>query len=259
MDVHPKNTAAMFTTILPHHVEVTGDWEVALTEISFPGTRCNVTSEEHWLQLNDHHISLPNNHYTSIKSVLEKMIELVKKIEEHSNARLINVRVTRESSDTPPISYNDLTIMFEEEIDRVVFIIPRSTTVKLSGKLAEILGYEETIMDTSTSQMVQNSKPCALDEDYLSMAYVYCDLIESTFVGDTRVPLLRTVKVDVTSQRLIHRTYTNPIYIPLQKKHFDSVEVNIMTDTGKPVSFAPGKSVVVLHFRKSISPYFLSR
>jgi len=40
------------------------------------------------------------------------------------------------------------------------------------------------------------------------------------------------------------------LYIPLQKKNFDTVEINIMTDTGEPVRFAHGKSVVVLEFKR---------
>jgi hypothetical protein len=258
MDVHPNNTASKFTTVLPHHVELKGDWEVALTEISFPGTRHNVTSEEHWFQLNNHHIGLPDNYYTSLKCVLEKMIEVIRLKEEFTDATLTNVKVTRETGNPPRITYDTVGIMFEEDIGKVVFIIPRTVTIKLSRKLADVLGFERNILDTSDGQMVQNSKTPYLN-DYLSMAFVYCDLIESTIVGDTRVPLLRTVKVDVKSQPLIHRTYTNPIYVPLQKKHFDSVEINIMTDTGDPVPFVPGKSVVVLHFRRSVNPYFLSR
>jgi len=42
----------------------------------------------------------------------------------------------------------------------------------------------------------------------------------------------------------------------MQKKHFDTVEINIMTDTGLPVPFLPGKSFVVLEFRRAVYPYF---
>jgi len=39
--------------------------------------------------------------------------------------------------------------------------------------------------------------------------------------------------------------------VPLQKKkNFDTVEVNIMSDTERPVPFRYGKSFVVLEFRR---------
>jgi len=42
-------------------------------------------------------------------------------------------------------------------------------------------------------------------------------------------------------------SFLKPIlYVPLQKKQFDTVEIKIMTDTGLPVPFLPGKSFVVL-------------
>jgi hypothetical protein len=76
-------------------------------------------------------------------------------------------------------------------------------------------------------------------------------------VSDVRVPLLRAVVDNDKRTEIAYVTYDNPIYVPLQKKHFDSVEINIMTDEGQPVPFTTGKSVVVLHFRRSSNPYFL--
>jgi len=34
------------------------------------------------------------------------------------------------------------------------------------------------------------------------------------------------------------------------------VEINIMTDTGLPVPFLPGKSFAVLEFHRAVHPYF---
>jgi len=36
MNYYPNNTVAQFVTKLPQAIELNGDWEVALTEISFP-------------------------------------------------------------------------------------------------------------------------------------------------------------------------------------------------------------------------------
>jgi len=42
------------------------------------------------------------------------------------------------------------------------------------------------------------------------------------------------------------------------KKCFDSVEINIMTDTGVSVPFNSGKSFVVLEFRRAAYKYFVT-
>jgi len=92
----------------------------------------------------------------------------------------------------------------------------------------------------------------------LTSIYVYCDAIEPVVVGDSKVQLLRTLPfLDDPKVVVVHQSFTNPLYVPVQKKHFDSIEVNIITDTGDPVPFTIGKSIVVLHFRRSSNPYVL--
>jgi hypothetical protein len=94
--------------------------------------------------------------------------------------------------------------------------------------------------------------------DGLTSIYVYCDVIDPVVVGDCKAQLLRTLPYrHEPNIEVYNHVFTNLVYTSLQKKHFGSLEVNIMTDTGKPVSFADGKSIVVLHFRRSSNPFFL--
>ena len=90
--------------------------------------------------------------------------------------------------------------------------------------------------------------------------YVYCDLVEHVPVGDTKAPLLRIVnrKSDVNASENIHETFNPVMYVPLQKKCFDNLEINLMTDIGVPVPFNSGKSFVVLEFRQAAYKYFVS-
>jgi len=48
----------------------------------------------------------------------------------------------------------------------------------------------------------------------------------------------------------MHETPHSPLYVPLQKKQFDTIEINIMTDIGNPVHFVDGKMVTVLEIKK---------
>jgi len=92
----------------------------------------------------------------------------------------------------------------------------------------------------------------------LTSMYVYCDVIEPIVVGDCKVQLLHTLPFNhKPNVDAFNHVFANPLYTPLQKKHFGTLEVNILTDTGQPVPFVDGKSIVVLHFRRSSNPFFL--
>ena len=97
---------------------------------------------------------------------------------------------------------------------------------------------------------------CDLNRGLHSL-YVYCDILEHVPIGEVKAPSLHVVEVNGKHGDTIHKTYEKPLYVPLQKKHFDSLEIDIRSDTGLPVPFEYGKSLVTLHFRLSRSPYFL--
>jgi len=86
--------------------------------------------------------------------------------------------------------------------------------------------------------------------------YVYCDLLQHVPVGDTKAPLLRIVDTDEKSIGNIHRVFNPLLYVPLQKKTFNTVDIDMRTDFGTIVPFLSGKSFVVLEFRRVIHPYF---
>jgi len=88
----------------------------------------------------------------------------------------------------------------------------------------------------------------------IGSAYVYCDLVEHVPVGDTKAPLLRIV--NSMSERGVHETFNPPLYIQLQNRCFDTVEINLMTDTRLPIPFRFGKSFIVLEFRRAAYQYF---
>ena len=76
-------------------------------------------------------------------------------------------------------------------------------------------------------------------------------MLEHVVVGDVMAPLLRIVDMKRTAEHnIMHKILNPPLYIPLQKKNFHIIEINIMTDTGNPVPFVRGKSVAVLEFKR---------
>jgi len=86
--------------------------------------------------------------------------------------------------------------------------------------------------------------------------YVYCDVLKHLPVGDTKAPLLRIVNTNVKFVGNVHRVFNPLLYVPLQKKTFNTIEIDTRTDLGTTVPFLSGKSFVVLEFRRVIRPYF---
>jgi len=85
--------------------------------------------------------------------------------------------------------------------------------------------------------------------------YIYCDILEHIAVGNTRALLLRIVDNPRKTYGNVPQT-TNPIlYVPLQKKNFVMVEINIVTDTGMPVPYRSGKVFVILEFHCAIHTF----
>jgi len=86
----------------------------------------------------------------------------------------------------------------------------------------------------------------------INILYVYCDILENVILCDVTAPLLRIVAVRLNLKKAIMHTIINmPLFVPNQKKSFDTIQIWIMTDTGEPAPFSEGKSHIVLEFKKS--------
>ena len=131
--------------------------------------------------------------------------------------------------------------------------------VKFSPALSQMLGFDaDTTYDGHAEHIAK--LPMNLTGN-VNLVYVYCDLLEQVLVGDTKAPLLRIVSrsTDMTSSLdyIEHVTFNPVQYVPLQKKCFDTITINLMMDTGAPMSFFPGKSIIVLEFRRCAHPYLV--
>lgn len=247
MEAHPENTVAQFTTVLAQPVELTGEWEASLFEISIPTDWCNLSSDDHFFMLNVFRLDLPNDWYPTIESILSKMVLLINK-HHPSEQDVAMLLVRRNVNEDMAYPEDKVTIIYDQVTNIVRFSLPDDLQIHISDKLANVLGFEIGKLPEGR-RLHSGEKPARLDH-IAKTAYVYCDLIEPVLVGDTKTQLLRTVNMDSGAHGVVNHIYTLPIYIPIQKKQFSTVEINIMTDTGEPVPFTSGRSVIVLHFRR---------
>jgi hypothetical protein len=86
----------------------------------------------------------------------------------------------------------------------------------------------------------------------LNFMYVYCDVASHAIVGDTKTPLLSVCNVAGKHGEFLGLVYAHPHCVPVGRREFDSIEIAINSELGKPMPFQYGKPVVVLHFRRRI-------
>ncbi len=79
--------------------------------------------------------------------------------------------------------------------------------------------------------------------------YIYTDIIEYQSVGDSYVPLLRTVHVEGASNDFVSVRFDKPHYAPVNKSNFTDICIEVKDDQNKHVRFTYGKVVAKLHFR----------
>ena len=121
-----------------------------------------------------------------------------------------------------------------------------------SDNIGYLLGFspEEIVSNSSTAER-------QVDLEYgFPDLFIYCDLIQSQYVGDALVPLLRIVPVEGKVGERVSKSFLPPQYLPVSRKQFETVEVNIKTDTGESVPFEFGRVLLTLHFCQSAPQYF---
>ena len=100
---------------------------------------------------------------------------------------------------------------------------------------------------------MSSENPHSLKTFYPSL-FIYCDFISYQQVGDTMAPLLRTVPMKYKEQNLfsvVSAVFKRPYYLPVSRGYINRIEIIICNDRGEKISFASGKVIIVLHFRKS--------
>ena len=69
--------------------------------------------------------------------------------------------------------------------------------------------------------------------------------------------LFRTVTVKGKHGSYVGKNFERPHYVPLNKKIFDTISINIRDEAGYLVAFEHGKVIITLQFRRSKTQYFV--
>ena len=136
-------------------------------------------------------------------------------------------------------------------MEKISVHVGADNVVILSSDLASIMGFSP--MQLTFTRESKHKGKVAMDPNRgFNSLYVYCDATEAIPVGYIKAPLLRVADAAGNFGDLIHRLYTTPQYVPVSRKEFNIVEIDIRDDIGRPVPLEFGKVVATLHFRKAV-------
>ena len=235
IDKFPNNTLTEYRVGLPQTINLTGEWEVALTEIHYPHSWNNVQDFRFFVRNEKLHgmwdtLIISPGHYPTIQDILAKM---------------------KESIDNEHRYNNDVSFSYDTISRKVTVHVQNNSEVNFD-KFGYMLGFSP---EQVISKTTKGPREVDLEHGFHDL-YIYCDIIQPQYVGDTLVPLLRIIPVEGKDGERISKSFVRPQYVPVSRKQFETIEVNIKRDTGESVPFEFGRVLLTLHFRQSQPPYF---
>ena len=150
----------------------------------------------------------------------------------------------------------DVVLSYDDTSERVTVKCGKRVVVKLRGDIARMFGF---LNDTTIRASDEKGFTLALPETGNQYFYIYSytDMIKSQYHGDVVVPVLRTVTVKGEHGSYVSKNFERPHYVPLNKKNFDTISINIRDEAGDLVAFEHGKVIITLHCRRSKTQYFI--
>lgn len=265
MQYYPQNTTTHFITKLPQHVNLPGNWTVALVDIHFP--------------LNFQNVS---------KAVDNRCVKYSRKKhppkEEDGSLIVVELSSTGASAEegqfhVPPGIYTDLKDLIDElnthsDQSHVEFSLKPGFYVaarkncdeydecnfdthsfELSKSLKKILGFRQ---DNAQSLDIGNDEvlgdfPANINNDLPRNLLVYADICQPYITGDVYSRLSRSVALDFnqyTYGRTMSVNFSRPVYIPVLCSSFETIEILISNEVGLNVPFDFGTSTLTLHFKR---------
>ena len=228
LQYYPKNTTTNFVTRLPNNVDLEGQWEVGLVEIQYPHCwynipekqTCTIGVAETGLV---HSFIVHEGYYPDVVSLLS--------------------HIKSQAAFAADIETDRLRL-YHNKVTKLVSVKCTDCELRLTPLVQRLLGLDTTYI----TEKVRGT--LIYDMSLLSSLYVYCDLLEPRVVGDMMTQLLRIIPVEGEDGDTVTRIYENVHYVPLQRKSFQSIEIDIRDTAGKLVPFERGTLIVTLHFRR---------
>lgn len=248
LNYYSENKTSGFTVHLPQKIQLTGEWVVALAEMHYPYNFFNVTAGENVIYIEYNHADISAGSIHPIKyRKLQISPGFYKSISHILKA--VNIQLS---------SHTGGDILSIDELDgRTIVEISNSReknfkSVTLSPRLSMQLGFTpgDNILNFERSNNVGNIYFGVPDQ-----MLIYIDIIEPVFVGHEKARVIKIINTggesSISSFGNVRNTeFQRMHYVPVLKKEFEAISVDIRDCTGSYMPFRHGVSTIKLHFKK---------
>lgn len=254
MNIYKDNTLASFTNFLPEQINLDGEWDVALSEITCPSLYHNVTDGtfKFFNDITSRSETDEDVTFTIPKGMYYSAMEIVK----HMN-KLIKDKYNKPSSDLPiKLTWNALDYHIELTLENEIVVLDLSG----SNDLLHIFGFDKKKQGILKGQEKLSWRgDFPVDIVRIHSFLVYSDIVDHGVVGDAKAPILRSFShipklkgfEILPSQIVDTHVFTNLQFRPILKKSFHSVKIDLRSSKGDLVPFAGvGITRLSLYFRK---------
>lgn len=213
-----------------------GEYEIGLAEIMFPTLIANV--RDCWVKV-DKGKEFGRWEYGERRYLTDGFYSDV----ERFMTLLLNILTTTQ---------NKVSIELDAESRIVTFYLFMPLRLEMSRKLADILGFDDSVLVSNDVNPKKVGGNQALDLFRgLEHIYVYSDTCQDVVLGHVKAPLLRVINTNmtaVTKQQCI--TFSKISYVPMSKRYIDTVLVYLRLNDGQSVPFMAGSCILTLQIRK---------
>lgn len=227
--IYSKNQSSNYTTNFPKPIELSEAWEVGLSEITYPHSWYNIKDKD-------------RDFYCKRISEPAKLIKIKKGF-----YRTVD-RIVSELNELLTQNNTEILLSYNPIHKRVQISGAADRGIKTTGNLAYMLGLVPNKWTYVKDKLTPF--PADIHAGFYNI-FVYTDIISYQRVGDSCVPLLRTVHIEGKDGGIVTVTYDKPHYVPVSKKYIENILVELKTDQNENIEFTYGKTIVKLHFRPS--------
>lgn len=255
MDYYKDNKTSNFTVQLPKTLTLDGKWKVALAEIYYQNTFHNVSEGSNLIGFRFKSTSKSFEMFD--RECLQKFsikINTYKNIEELLYA--INwtfmgfiSKNTNVDDTNSLLKYNERSgKVLVTEVAKKVF-----SDIYFNNRLAVILGFNPD-QNAVNEDDEENIRTANLSFGIPDNMLVYCDIIDPQLFAHTTAKVMRVVNIDKKNKdfgEACHKEFQRLQYLPILKKEFENISIELRDKTGMLMPFEYGTSMIVLHFIKN--------
>ena len=272
MEIFDSNTLASFRNFFNDEIQLSGDWRVALSEIIFPTKIENIVNgnltvynlkdyeDSQKMSFGANVISRPysGQKLAFMPGTFDTVAQLLATIKLTVGLPNFSFREIKSSGKYEVLlgKYEGITFPSEEIPSIIGFEgIPDGNGIHIGYKMNP---NENRLMKSDDTKAYYGEFPADLCAGK-HLIFIYTNIIEYQYVGDTKAPLLRVID---SKQRLkngsvcelepTHRiVFTNLDYKKLLTNTIQSISIELRTETGQLVPFSgTGKVILTLQFKK---------